>query len=71
MALNPVPQNLSVDLSPVMFSTTSVTSQVAEARTGKMVNANKLAALQKKKWDKCVLTASFANDLIKQKKCKK
>jgi hypothetical protein len=69
VAQNPVPQNLLLDLSPVMFSTTSVTSQVVEARTGKMVNANKLAALQKKKWEKHVLIGPFSNDLTKQKKC--
>jgi len=34
-----------------MFSKTSVTSQVGEARIGKMVTADKIAALQKIKWE--------------------
>ena len=38
---------------------TSVTSQVVEARTGKMVTANKLAALQKIKWEKRVFLVHF------------
>jgi hypothetical protein len=38
---------------------TSVTSQVVEARTGKMVTANKLAALQKIKWEKRVFFVHF------------
>jgi len=42
-----------------MFSTTSVTSQVVEARTGKVVTANKLAALQKIKRKKCVSLVHF------------
>jgi hypothetical protein len=42
-----------------------------EARTGKMVTANKLAVLQKIKQEKSVLFGSFSNDLTKQKKCAK
>jgi hypothetical protein len=36
-----------------------VTSQVVEARTGKMVTANKLAALHKTKWEKRVFLVHF------------
>jgi len=40
--LYPVSQNFLLDLSPVTFSMSSVTSEVVEARTGKTVTANKL-----------------------------
>jgi hypothetical protein len=47
---------------------TSVTSQVVEAKRGKMGTANKLAVLQKIEREKGVLTGSFLNDLTKQNK---
>ena len=50
---------------------TSVTSQVVEARTGKMAAANKLAFLQKIKQEKDVLFGSFFNNFITHKKCEK
>jgi len=46
---------------------TSVTSPVVEARTGKMVTANKRAALQKIKWEKLFFLASFSNDLTNKR----
>jgi hypothetical protein len=50
---------------------TSVTSQVVEARTGKMATANKLAVLQKIKQEKGVLFGSYFNNLITHKKSEK
>lgn len=43
-----------------------MTSQVVEATTGKMVTANKLAALQKIKWEKRVFFVHF--QMISQNK---
>ena len=60
-----------LDLSPFAFSTTSVTSRVVEARTGKMTDANKIAVLRWIKQEKFVLFASFSNYLTKQKKREK
>jgi hypothetical protein len=45
---------------------TSVTSQVVEARRGKMVTAKKLAVLQSIKQEKGLLIRSFLDDLTQQ-----
>jgi hypothetical protein len=66
-AINPIPRNLLLDLSPVTFSATSVTSQVVEVRAGKMATANKLAVLRKIKQEKGFLFGSFSNELTKKK----
>jgi hypothetical protein len=47
---------------------TGVTSQVVEARTGKMDTANKLAVLQEIKQEKDVVFGSYFNNLITHKK---
>jgi len=59
VALNPASQYLLLDLSPVTFSMTSLTSQVVEARSGRMGTANKLAVLQKIKLRMLLLLGHF------------
>jgi hypothetical protein len=68
VALNPVAQYLLLDLFPVTFSMTSVTSQVVETRRGKMVTAKKLAVLQNLNRRKVFLLGYVLDDLTQQNK---